>query len=407
MTEDWKKYVDYVSVSQVKNHDRSARKWALEKLLKLPTCGSAAMELGSEIHEALELCASGFYTQEILGTMTDTYGEISRRCVKEFSENCDVDLTYAEFEVGFTQVVSEKVPPFKGFIDIYVPDYKGHPMIMDHKTSKTKKYFLDVDGLKNDAQMMVYAFWALNQNPTASGVWLQHNQFAYSLKRKVYFVTRTFVSAGEVLGFMHDLVQDLWEGILKTISKYDEGGQYSIADRSGCRACNNAYGPNSCEFNPICTGVCSIPEYKEAYKEASKDLPEGSRPHVKDLKDKIYELAAQKDLPEKEEDVIIKQESKEGGTMSELKSVEETNLMIVHLSVMMRKARERYKGLINIWDRRDAMTQAIFQYLEHYEKEPKDFIVLLPSHMRERVAPDYEPVVTLLRERGYVVAIEV
>lgn len=386
----WRKYVQHISVSQLKTHERNPRKWALEKLLKLPTCGSYATAIGKMVHTALEMYYSGQPYES---------HPITDKCITAAQEglywlNSYKHLYTLEQEIWLPATEGYDRPPFYGFIDVYIPEYSGAipgPMIMDHKTSRGSRYFLSDEDLKTDDQMMVYAYWAMEQSGWKyKGCYLRHNQFAYSLKRDVLRYAQAWVTADEIKEHMRDVEERVKSGILATIEKFDRAGIHSISG-SACRNCRNAYGPNSCEFAGICDGVITSEEYKSLHGK----LAGAGDVNTADITEAVLNFTPT--LTPLAESDIINIEEKDMGCCNEKLSI------IQPLSIVMAAARDKYKDVTNTWDRREAMTKAV---IAHIEKEDINE-VSLPSHFIGGTCdPDYVPIITQLKEMGVRVYVE-
>jgi hypothetical protein len=158
-----------------------------------------------------------------------------------------------------------RLPPMVGFIDIL--DLTGAiPEVVDHKTSKNRKYTLSPAKLAVDVQMLNYAAVALNLVPTVSDVKLRHNCFLKSSDsdESVYAV-RSSTSRQSVIDHWQTIIRDVQDmETARRIAPLTAGraeeraknahllkAAYGTPDeRSAC----NAYG--GCAFRDYCAGRC-------------------------------------------------------------------------------------------------------------------------------------------------------
>lgn len=378
---DWRKHIEHISVSQIRTHDRNPRRWALEKLVKLPTMDSPYTQLGSEIHDAIE----GWLNMALLNKKCERRilqepASVVNKCTADFFAHIDVEFTRYFYvpELAITLQLAKDIPPFRGYIDVLVEDYhRGCPLIMDHKTSRTRRYFLSARDLKFDLQMLVYAKYVIEKYQ-CPGVFLQHNQIAYSLKRRKTTIRRTYVTAERINRAMDKLADDIRAGLLKTIGRYAEVGHAGLCT-SQCGMCAKAFGPGSCEYQPICQGRVTVEQYKKAHKDLT------NKPGSWYIKDMIEVLNK---LPPFE--AIDLSGGHDGADM-------------LKLAELMQKARAKFGHITNVWDRREAMTTALLNKIKEVDPD----IVVLPAHfMGGTYDPDYLPIITNLVENGYHVVVE-
>lgn len=374
--------IEHISVSQVKTHARNPRRWALQKLLKLPTAGSHYTKLGKDVHTALE--------ETITNNLgPGVYNGIVGSCVDEFLEHSTVDYGMAMVEREIRMPTRPGLPPFLGYIDVFIPG--PTPRIVDHKTSRTKKYFLKEEDLQNDPQMLVYAKWALDETG-ADRCTLQHNQFAYSLKRRKFQEVVTEVTREHVEREFAKLLDEVQAGIRQTMDEYEKTGVAGLSTAK-CNGCRNAFGPRSCEYYSLCCGNVTEQQYRDTYAKLAEDGEVMMQP-LQDALDccKMFEPMV---LTEKPRDVIISTKEKVMGCCQE-----KSNKIV--LSDVVAKAREKYANINDKWDRSDKIIAAT---VHHVTGQSPD-IVLLPSHfINGTLDYEYQKVVTQLTEKGIQVAV--
>lgn len=368
MTYLWEKYIEHISVSQVKTHERSPRRWALEKLVRLPTCDSPYTAIGKQIHDDIEQHLKGERELEDMSPHAQRLLELWREMPHGH------DITGVETEISIK--IAEDLPPFKGFIDVYGPGF-----ILDHKTSGSKRYFLKPDTLATDIQMMVYAYWYFTTvGLEEEELLLVHNQYCYKIKNNPLTQCAVTVTRAEVMDAIEQLRDKVRWGIVKTIEEFDQG----LLPVGGCGDCRCAFGPNSCEYAPICDGYATDKEYLEIHAKLREDQ---ESVYISDMVDALHNQP----LTEKEDDDIIVE-----------KVHEEPMPKILDLTTPVKKARDKFKNINNTWDKRDAMTKAVMDFV----LKDKPDLVLLPAHfIGGTVDPEYAPIVTQLKENNILTAV--
>lgn len=380
----WQDHIDHISVSQIKTHERNPRRWALQKLLKLPACDSPYTVIGKTIHDDMERYLQGKLTIE------DMTFEHSRDFAIEWEEKNDVNMDQAilvEHQIDIPLRPSQ--PPLLGYIDVVVPDYKGYPMIIDHKTSRTRRFFVKEEDLREDTQLLVYAYWASQALPNGGkGVWIQHNQFAYGLKKDKLRIVRDWVSREEIAKAMDRLADEIDAGLIQTVAEYERTGEHGQGTER-CRDCRCAFGPKSCEYAAICDGYATSEQYKDNFTRLHK---ERGKVYIMDIHDALDDtplFEPLESLTKKDTDAIMKE-----------KESSMTNIM--DLSEFVKKARDKFSNVNNTWDRREAMTKAVVKHVVDASPD----MVLLPAHfIGGSVDPDYQPIVTQLKENDINLAV--
>lgn len=178
---DYRSYTVTTSVSAMEAFQTCERKWWLNKVHRLPEPPFQAGVLGDAFHALCELY--------LLGNDSPTSTEEWR---KELS-TADVDLLSRAFSVMVQKKVLQRQvglqaeKPFQikatprssvmGFIDAV-----GAGMVIDHKTSKSNRYFVTRAKLATDFAMLTYARAALEFEPSLKSVTLRHNQVVLDSK---------------------------------------------------------------------------------------------------------------------------------------------------------------------------------------------------------------------------------
>lgn len=380
----WKDYIEYISVSQIRTHDRNPRRWALEKLLKLPTTDSPATKIGSDAHSAIEdVTLNG-------PNHAKKHSKLSQDIVRDWLAHAEIQPDMIDAVEQSIHIENSAMPPLIGYIDGVVKDYQGYPMIIDYKTSRTRRYFLTEEQLAEDIQLLTYAYWVFHYTRYGEGadhIWLQHTQIAYSLKRRKTRECRVLVSREHVEHRYADLIARIKPALIETITKYHFEGIHALSTEA-CGQCNNSFGPNSCEYYDICSGRADPEDYKAAYAKVKQACGEVQR---YDLREALTEIGFDAIIEEKEEKMPLE---------TTTKAVARKH---VELWILMKSAREQTTDMSNVWDRREAMTKSIVNYIK---KEKFDFVIA-PSHfIGGSIDPDYGPLITQLKELGITVFME-
>lgn len=384
---NWQPYITHLSASQIKTLLANPRRWALEKLIKLPTTTSAAATTGRMIHEAIE--------SYMAGSPIDDEHELAKHVLSALVENGQLEKlrqSHGVFvEHPFQLSATPELPPIQGYIDVLVDNYYWDcPLIIDHKTSKSRRYFLTVPEMKNDIQLMIYAYYALLRSD-AIGVFIQHNQLAYSLKKQPLVVRRTYVCRERVFKFIEQLQERIITTLNTVLKMWDMLGKLPMSDLCSECNCANRFGPNSCEFAPICQGKISAEEYRTVYGTVSKDLGLEELTTWEVLEG-VDRFVKRKEFPV----LTINQET------SILKVKKEEKM--IELSVLVGKARPQVSHLPSVWDRREAVTAAVVKHVV----DSGVMAVVAPSHfVGGSIDPDYLPIISQLVEKGVKIYLEV
>lgn len=359
--------ITHLSVSQIQNIWRNPRKWLREKVMKMPTLTSPQMLIGSRVHEALET-----HPNIRPGLLKDP---IVSKCITHYSPpnigQREVQININNEEYG--------LPPILGYIDLY--QNSDVPVIIDYKVSRTRRYFPKAHQMKHNLQLLVYAHWALLQNPAAKGVKVGQIQFAYGNKRDVHQETMTHICRERVERFYGQLMERLKPELEEILEEFNKCGISGVT--GNCEKCNKSFGPNSCEFAPVCQGKATEIEYKEFIV----NTPDVTRYQLFEYFNNPDRWV--KDLTVNEENDIIEEREEK---------------IMLKLGELMAKARDKFGEIQNTWDRRETMTIAVVKKVVELNPD----IILLPNHfIGGTFDPDYMPVITQLKEKNFNIAIEV
>jgi hypothetical protein len=178
----------------------------------------------------------------------------------------------------------------KGAIDLDTPT-----RIEDHKTAKDTKYILSHAKLREDIQIMTYAYDKYERGHTGD-LWLAQNNFIKDYDRPQVIKREILVTKPEVYQFFEDVTKPLLKKMFEVYLKYnqtDVSKWKEIAPASDTKECNWHYG-KQCNFAGICSGSCSVAAYlskfgqnMEHYVEMDINPQKGSKSIMSTLIDKI------------------------------------------------------------------------------------------------------------------------
>lgn len=368
--------IDHISVSQLKTLRRNPRRWIMEKLYKLPTCKSSATDFGSELHnhfEAYQLYGKDtcFTKTGLIADLWDKYQEHPLHIKNEGVVSVELPI---ELEL-------EGLPKLVGIIDVLQRrDLSDNTFtIYDYKTSSSKKYRLTSEELAKDPQMVVYAEWVFRNYDFVEKITVGHVNICYKLKRDpVDIVTAELTREETAEKFA--AIEAEFKALLEEALRWKQGaGELENIPTTRCEKCNCSFGPNSCEFSPICCGQATAEEYKKAHESLEEKT--------------IYNLKDQ--LTKNKEEGIINSMSRE------LKPLSAKTL---DLAAVVSKAREANNHIKNVWDRREAVTAVVIEAVRKLQPE----VLVAPSHFEAgSIDPDYVPIFTQLKELDFKIMKEI
>lgn len=355
----------HLSISQIKTYRRNPSRWVLNKLEGLPTVSGEGAKIGTYVHNIMENLLKGqtdFYLDS-----SNPYYEIGSKFVRHFVNILgELPTLECEAEKHFSIPLDDNLPTMIGYIDHYHPYFRHAPFVSDLKVSKTRRYFIKTgDELREDLQLMVYAYFALCDARYAKGVWIQQLQYAYELEQEPLRIVRAYVDKDEVMKFMLDLITEVKSTMLVTYKKWLDNKYCGRGHNTKCSSCRFAFGKNSCEFSKICDGEWLTENYVYWYNNTQK-----------------------------KEDRVNMEE------------VPNKSMGVVALHWLINAYRPSFDSITNTWERREKLTDKIVEVITgSYDKATT--AIALPSHMRDKVSPEYEPIVTRLSELGYSIYIRI
>lgn len=343
--------IERLSITQIKAYQRNPFYWAYSYFFKLPQPETDALIYGKTLHSAIESILKG----ESFPLDIDNDLIISRalEVASRMFPLIDSHQIRHDIEHEFNFSPDEGIPPLKGIIDIYIHNFEGNtPLIIDHKTVKSKKYALKEKDLKKDLQLSLYAYYAAREE----GAYVQHNQ-VFKESDEISEV-RVFLSSEEIEHNFKEIVRCSKE-ILDFFSLIKHKGFFSIdvQEKKNCGKCRFMYG--GCPYARICDGKMSIEDYRK---------------------------------------------EKEQMTTENTPQILQETVLMADLSSMMAKARAFHEQKIqNKFDLRDAIASSIVQGI----KKNSCNAVLISQFLLNAGDPDYQPVLNRIKESGARIFVEI
>lgn len=345
--------IERLSISQLKAFQRNPFYWALSYAYQIPQPETEALTYGKTLHSAIEsiLLNDCNTSDSIDASIWMKALEVVSVLFNEFA----LDQYKIEVEKEFFITLDSEIPPYKGIIDIFIEDFEeGKPAILDHKTIGKAKYALNEKKLKEDLQLSLYAHFAGSKN----GVHVQHNQiFKDSEKIKIVSVKLD----KEIIDKNISIIIELSKELLSFFEKLKAHGLYSseVAAYRKCDRCKFMYG--GCAYHAICENKISIDEYIASLTEVNP---------MSDASPKWL-------IPPAE---------------------------AADLSQMMAQARAFFEPKIqNKFDLRDEIAKSIVEGLKKHDVKQ----IYISQFLLNGGDPDYQPVLSRIREYGAKIFVEV
>ena len=220
----------HVSASQITTFLDCPRKWYFDKVVGLERKVNESAELGSAVHELLEK-----YIRGELSEMPDTQaGRIAKQGLHRLTikKPLAVELSLEDLPI------KDSPCEVKGFIDVL--DYMNDEII-DHKTTKSRRWTKTPSELAVNTQMIIYAKAYLDNNPEVNKVTLTH----------LYYGTKDEFSEKVSVEVSRAHVTNQWNYLKKIIKEMMQAS--SLSDAGACTASYEAcdkYG--GCPFRTQC-----------------------------------------------------------------------------------------------------------------------------------------------------------
>ena len=252
-----------ISASQIKTFNLCRKKWYFEKVEKLPQGPpSYGAVFGSVLHSCLERLHKGEdpFPAGWSAPLKNGDTEVAKSLIDLYEPTEGIEERNVERKISLPVIDDISL---LGYIDLYKPG-----TIIDHKTSKAWKWALSARELARDLQMMVYARWALEQEPDLETVELRHNVFLRTPPAR-YKKTVAYATS--------EAVMDQWYQVQETallMKEARKGGPPEIEMGNQC----HAFG--GCPFARICSGVVSLEEFKGRAGEKESEMSEREIPKV-------------------------------------------------------------------------------------------------------------------------------
>lgn len=156
----------HVSASQITTYQRCARKWHFEKVMGFRPPQTGAQGLGTAVHTHVE-----GYHLEGKEPPADRAGEVARAMLPLLPPRDPANLIESPLSNPDIALSSVKV---LGYIDFAVPPKEARFRIYDSKTTKNLKYAKTADELKDNTQLILYAWWGFSKWLDAESADISH-----------------------------------------------------------------------------------------------------------------------------------------------------------------------------------------------------------------------------------------
>lgn len=253
------------SASQLSTAELCIRKWALKNVFKCPEPKKGHHGFGTLLHKANErflrsepMWPEGWdYDEESKTKLTPAEAALMQVLVQS-----GIDAGYVEREPQgrVEHEDSMMLPEFDMEMLVRI-DYLTPVKVVDHKHSKSVRYFKSKETLKTDIQMNVYGKYLIDELWRKKGllpppiITLTHNQFLKDFDNPETRQRSAEVTPREIDNF--------WDGKIIPLVKQQESARlvkspFDLPDppRGAC----NAFG--GCPYQSICSGAEDIPTYQ-------------------------------------------------------------------------------------------------------------------------------------------------
>ena len=297
-------YWNIISASQIVDYDRSPRYWYYKSILKLPMVRKGHFGFGTTLAEVLEryLKATPQGEDPDTGEAVDLYPSIytptsfgkpqldregnplqmrwdwqlqadSRKddgdWIKELVREA-VEHSFLRRELE--RWVEKGVPPvmlledvrLTGDIDLAYPE---ELLILDHKSTKNRKYLKSKPKLRTDIQLNIYASFVIAEMKRRGAdigpdtkVTIGH--LGYSKNRDDPYGKRVVMKTVEIT-VAHN--EEVMAGIMEMVEEMGTASKVEAEHHRNIECagstCAHAYGPNSCPYMCICGGEETVEDY--------------------------------------------------------------------------------------------------------------------------------------------------
>jgi hypothetical protein len=152
----------------------------------------------------------------------------------------------------------------KGFVDL-----ETCRSVEDHKTAKDTKWLVSANKLRNNVQMIVYA-WDKYERGHTGQLWLTHNNFIKDYDDPQVIQRTVQVDKEYVYDYFNQIILPKFRAMMGIYQKYPASMVEKWRDLSPPnnpeKECNHYYG-HSCPYISICTGQCSVALYRAKYED--------------------------------------------------------------------------------------------------------------------------------------------
>ena len=227
-----------LSASQLSLFIACKRKWYFRYVEKIKEPYRPWLKAGLDFHQCIENCFKKLAGEDV-GI--------------DYFDNDIRDMVKIAWEKGIiyvpdTHIVEKKIAlpinehaEMTGFIDLLdVTDGK----IIDHKTFKRPMDCLTEQDLKENLQLMIYAYWYLYKLDKKKGVWLRHNQIN-KIDPEASKYTEVWVSRKHVETYWNENILPVVEELVEMQGQEKEKFTCTLArcgDYGGCPYQDNCDG---------------------------------------------------------------------------------------------------------------------------------------------------------------------
>lgn len=251
-----------ISASQIKTHQDCNRKWFFEKIIfpKDENEGSASTRLGTEVHACIEdyLNDKGQLDHPLLEL--NTY-------IAQVKGRADLER---RVEWEFNDTTSFKVTA-RGYIDLVLIDRANkHITVMDHKTTKDWRYAKKEEELRQDAQLLLYMWVALQEFGPEWQYTFGHHVILTKEPAKER-LTLVDVSVDQIV--QGKTLLDSWvAGMIHDSRALDH--TYVDKDYTSC------YKYGKCAYWDYCKGEKKVPSLAEMVKKPADPVAQQEKPMI-------------------------------------------------------------------------------------------------------------------------------
>lgn len=233
------------SASQIQTWNLCNLRWYFDKVLGLEDrTGSAATELGTEVHACIE-----DYLNNVQPDLKHALLE-HNTFVKSVKDR--VDASQIEIRVESEFLDTSFPVPVLGYIDLVLIDRAAKTIhVIDHKTSKNFKYAKSYEALATDTQALLYIYQAYKEFG---------REYTYTFGHHVICTSEVVPERLTMCSFSHDAIEAGYATLQYQVRSMKQdsaamGIQYVDKNTAGCYK----FPPKGCPHKPYCKGGMPVP----------------------------------------------------------------------------------------------------------------------------------------------------